>query len=68
MAESRKAWLVEFPTFQYNEDVKALARKNNLIVYDAKFAEQIPDDCVEKKPPKLTKVSDATAEQKPAEE
>ena len=68
MAESRKAWLVEFPAYQYNEDVKALARQRNLIVYDAKFADQIPDEWVEKKPPKLTKASDTVAEQKPAEE
>ena len=54
--ENRKAWLVEFPTYQYNEDVKALARQNHLIVYDARFADQIPDEWVEKKSPKLTKI------------
>ena len=26
MAETRKTWLVEFPTYQYNEDVKAIAK------------------------------------------
>ena len=30
-------WYVEFPTFQYNEDVKDLARKNNLKIIDARF-------------------------------
>ena len=25
-----QTWFLEFPTFQYNEDVKDLARKNNL--------------------------------------
>ena len=30
-------WYVEFPTFQYNEDVKDLARKNNLKIIDAIF-------------------------------
>jgi hypothetical protein len=59
MAENRKAWLVEFPTYQYNEDVKELARKNNLIVYDARFADQIPTEWVEASPPKLTKVGEA---------
>ena len=70
MAESRKAWLVEFPAYQYNEDVKALARQRNLIVYDAKFADQIPDEWVEKDPPKLTKVGEEAAKRgrKPAEE
>lgn len=55
--ETRKAWLIEFPTFQYNEDVKELARKANLIIYDKRFADQIPVDMVEKSPPKLTKKS-----------
>lgn len=30
-------WYVEFPTFQYNEDVKDLAKKNNLKIIDAIF-------------------------------
>lgn len=70
MAETRKTWLVEFPTYQYNEDVKALARQRNLIVYDAKFADQIPDEWVEKDPPKLTKVGEEAAKRgrKAAEE
>lgn len=61
MVEQRKAWLVEFPTYQYNEDVKVLARQANLIVYDAKFADQIPAECVEKNPPQLTKVGEEKA-------
>lgn len=32
-----KIWYVEFPTFQYNEDVKALAKERGLIIIDAKF-------------------------------
>ena len=70
MAETRKTWLVEFPTYQYNEDVKALARQRNLIVYDAKFADQIPDEWVENNPPKLTKVGEEAAKRgrKAAEE
>ena len=28
----RKVWLVEHPTYRYNEDVKDLARRNNLKV------------------------------------
>lgn len=69
MAETRKTWLVEFPTYQYNEDVKVLARQRNLIVYDAKFADQIPVEWVEKDPPKLTKIGEeAKRVRKPAEE
>ena len=32
-----KIWYVEFPTFQYNEDVKALAKERGLTIIDAKF-------------------------------
>ena len=32
-------WYVEFPTFQYNEDVKALAKERGLTIIDAKFDE-----------------------------
>lgn len=53
--ETRKAWMVDFPTYQYNEDVKLLARQNNLVVYDSRFKGEVPDEWVEKTPPKLTK-------------
>ncbi len=46
-------WYVEFPTFQYNEDVKDLARKNNLKIIDARFQ---GDNKQCDKPPKLTKI------------
>lgn len=32
-----KVWFIEFPTYRYNEDVKDLARMNNLKIVDAKF-------------------------------
>ena len=32
-----KIWYVEFPTFQFNEDVKALAKERGLTIIDAKF-------------------------------
>ena len=50
----KKIWLVKFPTSQYNEDVKALARKNDLIIYDAKFKNDLDPKAVESNPPKLT--------------
>lgn len=34
----RKIWLVEFPVYRYNQDVKAIARQKNLKIIDAKFA------------------------------
>ena len=46
-------WYVEFPTFQYNEDVKDLARKNNLKIIDARFQGE-NKQC--DKPPKLTNI------------
>ena len=49
-------WYVEFPTFQYNEDVKDLARKNNLQIIDAIFQ---GDNKQCDKPPKLTKIKDS---------
>ena len=44
-------WFIEFPTYQYVEDVKKLAREKGLIIVDAKFqgTEQQCDN-----PPKLT--------------
>jgi hypothetical protein len=32
-----KVWYVKFPTYQYNEDVKALAKENGLKIIDAKY-------------------------------
>lgn len=49
-----KIWLVKHPTDQYNEDVKALARRNDLKVYDSRFAGEFAEEFVESKPPKLT--------------
>lgn len=46
-----KIWYVEFPTYQYNENVKELATKNGLRVIDALF--DAGDG--EKEVPKLTK-------------
>ena len=47
----KKIWYVEFPTYQYNEDVKALAREKGLTVIDAQF----DDGKGVKDAPKLTK-------------
>ena len=50
----KKIWLVEFPTYQYKEDVKALAAAKNLRIIDAKFGAGIGEQFIEIKPPKLT--------------
>lgn len=51
----KKVWLVEFPTYQYEEDVKQLAAAKNLKVIDARFANSVDEKTIEKSPPKLTK-------------
>ena len=53
----KKIWLVEFPTYQYKEDVKALASSKGLKVIDAKFGKGIDEKFIETKPPKLTKLN-----------
>lgn len=53
-----KVWLVEFPAYQYKEDVAELAKKNDLEIVDAKFSASYRKEQVvsEKDAPKLTKV------------
>lgn len=62
--ETRKVWLVEHPTYQFKEDVKKLARKNDLIIVDAKFKDQYkPEQLVsDKDAPKLTPIKKADGE------
>ncbi len=50
-------WLVDFPTYQYKEDVKALAAKNNLSIIDSRFTSSINPALVigKEDAPKLTK-------------
>jgi len=50
----KRIWLVEFPTYKYNENVKLLAAKNLLKIIDAKFAKTINPDYVATETPKLT--------------
>ena len=52
-----KVWYVKFPTYQYNEDVKALAKENGLKIIDAKFDK---GDGV-KDTPKLTIIGEVVA-------
>ena len=57
--DTRKIWMVPHPTSQYNEDVKMLARQNNLKIYATNIKGFEPNpDLVEKNPPKLTKIGD----------
>lgn len=65
-----KIWYVEFPTYQYNEDVKELAKKNGLKIIDAQFdagdgEKDVPTltKVGEKDVPKLTKTKGKKQEQ-----
>ena len=55
--DKRDVWYVEFPTYQYKEDVKALARKADLRIVDAKFQGD-KKQCA--KAPKLTPIVEPT--------
>jgi hypothetical protein len=35
--DARKVWFVKFPLFKYKEDVKDLARRNNLKIVDFRY-------------------------------
>ena len=50
----KKVWLITFPTHQYKEDVKDLARKSNLVIIDSKFRKDINPELIEVNPPKIT--------------
>ncbi len=50
-------WLVDFPTHQYKEDVKDLADKAGIEIFDSRFKASFADERVvsAKDAPKLTK-------------
>ena len=49
-----KVWLVEFPTYKYNEDVKKLASKSGLKIIDARFKDSVNPANIADKVPELT--------------
>jgi len=51
----QRYWLVVMPLTQYVEDVKQLARDNNLAIVDARFSDIADKDRVTQDVPKLTK-------------
>lgn len=67
----KKIWYVNFPTFQYKENVKELAIKNGLKIIDARFQGD-NEQC--EKAPKLTlkvkpeKVDNKEPEKEPLKE
>ena len=57
--DARKIWLVEHPLFQYKEDVKQLARKNDLKIVDLAFKGSIAPEFLAEKTPKINKIEKA---------
>jgi len=53
----RKIWLLALPASLYVDDIKQLAKDNNLQIVDAKFTDKINSKDVEQKPPKVKLVS-----------
>jgi hypothetical protein len=51
-------WLVDFPTSQYNEDVKAVASAAGLRIIDAKFKDDFSESDLAIKTPSLTKIGE----------
>jgi hypothetical protein len=51
-------WLVDFPTSQYNEDVKAVALAAGLRIIDAKFKDQFEGSDLAENPPSITRIGE----------
>lgn len=54
-----KVWLVQFPIYQYKENVKQLAQQHRLKIIDIKYGKDIKPDLIAKETPSLTKKSPA---------
>ena len=52
-----KIWLIEFPIYQYKEDVKELAKRAGLKIIDARYKADIKPELIATEVPKLTKKS-----------
>lgn len=51
---SNKIWLVDFPLFQYNEDVKQLAHDNNLKIIDKMLSDSVNEGDIATKTPSIS--------------
>ena len=51
-------WLVDFPTSQYEEDVKAVASAAGLRIIDSKFCGGFSESDLAVNPPSLTKIGE----------
>ena len=57
----KKIWLVEFPTYQYNENVVELAKQNGLKIIDSRYAKDYNQDQIATQTPTLTKIGEKVA-------
>jgi len=55
MYGGQKVWLVEEPLSQYKEDVKSLAKVNDLAIVNARFKGMVKAERICANPPELTK-------------
>ena len=60
----KKLWFVKHPIARYNEDVKALTKKNNLSIVDDKFKDDCDPAKVAEKTPELTVIGEKKAKKK----
>ncbi len=58
-ANSLKVWYVDFPSYRYNEDIKAIAKERGLKIVNARFKGS-NKQCANA--PKLTLVGEVTKE------
>ncbi len=54
-SKHQKYWLVVMPLSQYAEDVKQLAKDNNLAIIDARFSDSADKNRITEDVPRLTK-------------
>ncbi len=55
MGSHQKYWLIDMPLSQYNDDVKKLARDNNLVIVDSRFKDTVNPNRVADSVPALAK-------------
>ena len=63
MAGHQKYWLIDMPLSQYSDDVKKLARDNNLAIIDSRFKDTVNPNRVAQAVPSLTKKRKRKAKQ-----
>jgi hypothetical protein len=63
VAGHQKYWLIDMPLSQYSDDVKKLARDNNLAIIDSRFKDTVNPNRLAQAVPSLTKKRKRKAKQ-----